>query len=395
MTVKGKKILIGITGAIAAYKACEIIRALVKLGADVKAVITPNAKEFITETTLRTLTRNEDYCEQFDVENWKPEHISLADGSDLLLIAPASANTISKIANGICDNLLTSITLAFKKKIIIAPSMNTAMWDNLIFQKNLEMLKNNGICIIEPKEGELACGYSGKGRLAEISVIVENVVNELENQQFLKGKKILVTAGGTKENIDPVRYIGNYSSAKMGIAIADKAFEAGAEVTLVSSVEVNRPYTVIKVKSALEMLEKVKEKFKSCTALIMAAAVADFRPENINTQKIKKNKEQDSFTIKLVKNPDILKEIGDIKKKNQIVVGFSAESENLKLNATAKLKDKNLDFIVANDILRMDAGFESDYNEVLIIDKQGKTKELKKALKTQIAQQILEEIFKK
>ncbi len=395
MSLKGKKILFGITGAIAAYKSCEIIRLLVKQGADVKAVITPNAKEFVTLTTLRTLTRNEVYCEQFDVPEWKPEHISLADDSDIFLIAPATANTISKIANGICDNLLTSIALAFQKKIIIAPSMNTGMWDNPIFKKNLDILKNSGIIVIEPEEGELACGWSGNGRLAEPCAIVEKVKSVFDSQVFLKGKKILVTSGGTKENIDPVRFIGNYSSGKMGIALADKAFEAGAETTLITTVEISRPYKVIKVQSAQDMLENVKDNFKYCDALIMAAAVADFRPESVKNTKIKKSKDMDELTLRLVKNPDILAEVGKLKKKNQVTVGFCAESENLKSNAVSKLKAKNLDFIAANDISRKDCGFDSDYNEVLLINKKGEAKTIKRALKTDIARQILEEVFEK
>ncbi len=395
MSLKGKKILLGITGAIAAYKSCEIIRLLIKSGAEVKAVITPNAKEFVTLTTLRTLTRNEVYCEQFDVNDWKPEHISLADDRDLFLIAPATANTISKIANGICDNLLTSVALAFRKKILIAPSMNTGMWENPVFQKNLDVLRNSGIIVIEPEEGELACGWNGNGRLADPCVIVDRVKTVFENGEFLKGKTILVTSGGTRENIDPVRFIGNYSSGKMGTALADKAYEAGADIVLVTTVDVSRPYKVIKVQSAQDMLDKVKEKFKSCDALIMAAAVADFRAEQASRQKIKKTQDTDELTIKLVKNPDILSEVSKLKKKNQVVIGFCAESEDLKTNAVCKLKAKSLDYIAANDISRKDTGFESDYNEVLLINKKGEAKKLKKALKTEIAQQLLEEVFKK
>ncbi|HBH18420.1 MAG TPA: bifunctional phosphopantothenoylcysteine decarboxylase/phosphopantothenate--cysteine ligase CoaBC, partial [Cyanobacteria bacterium UBA9579] len=238
MVLANKKILVGITGGIAAYKTCELIRMLVKSGAEVKAVITPAAREFVTETTLRTLTKNQVYCEQFQVENWQPEHISLADSSDLFIIAPASANTIGKIANGICDNLLTSLIVAFRKPVILAPAMNCNMWENQFLQKNVVALESAGFYIVPPEKGDLACGYQGIGRMADIQQIFSKAVEVLEQGEFLAGKKIVVTAGGTKENIDPVRYVGNYSSGKMGIAIADAAHQFGAEVRLVSTIKV-------------------------------------------------------------------------------------------------------------------------------------------------------------
>ncbi|MFH0702357.1 MAG: bifunctional phosphopantothenoylcysteine decarboxylase/phosphopantothenate--cysteine ligase CoaBC [bacterium] len=290
MILTGKKILVGITGGIAAYKTCELVRELIKLGADVKVIMTKAAREFVTETTLKTLSKNQVYCEQFSIENWQPEHISLADNADLLIIAPGSANTIGKIANGICDNLLTSLVIAFKKPIIIAPAMNCNMWNNYFVQKNLTVLENIGFHIIQPEVGELACGYEGAGRMANIQKIINKAIELLEKKTFLKGKKIVVTAGGTRENIDPVRYIGNHSSGKMGIALADAAFESGAEVSLISTVNINikKFYKVIYVESAQDMLNATKDEFINADILIMAAAVADYKPKCKAEHKIKK-----------------------------------------------------------------------------------------------------------
>lgn len=392
MPLSGKKILVGITGGIAAYKTCELIRALVKLNAEVKAVLTPSAKAFVTETTLMTLTKNPVYVEQFQVEDWKPEHISLADSSDLFVIAPASANTIGKMANGVCDNLLTSLVMAFKKPIILAPAMNCNMWDNPAVQKNLQTLLGNGINIIEPESGFLACGYEGKGRMAEPATIVKKVIEILGEKQFLNNKKIVVTAGGTKEEIDPVRYLGNYSSGKMGIALADAAFQYGAKVVLISSVKTNKPYEVIPVKSAQDMLEATMEQFNTADSLIMAAAVADYRPQARAENKIKKENTE-TLVIELVKNPDILLEVSKIKKPEQLVVGFCAESEDLIENARKKIEKKNLDFIVANDISNAEIGFNSENNAVTIIDKHANQQNIAKMPKTELAKVILKRIF--
>jgi len=393
--------LIGITGGIAAYKTCELIRQLIKLNAEVTAVLTPAAKEFVTETTLRTLTRNDVYSDQFSVKSWKPEHINLADNSDLFIIAPATANTISKIANGICDNLLTSLVAAFNKPVIIAPAMNCNMWNNNFIQENVTKLEKAGFYIIPPEEGDLACGYQGTGRMADIKSILNKTVDVLceagvcknENDKaFLKGKKILITAGGTKEPIDPVRYIGNNSSGKMGIAIADAAYDCGADVVLISTVKVDKPYKLIRVESAMDMMNRVKEEFSDSDILIMAAAVADFRPAVQSEQKIKKGFSK-SLTIELVKNPDILMEIAKIKKQNQIIIGFAAESENLINNAEKKLEEKNLDYIVANDISNREIGFNSDYNAVSIISKDGNVTEIPKNTKKQLAYTLLKVIL--
>ena len=396
MSLDNKNILIGITGGIAAYKICELIRMFKKHNANVKVVATKNALEFVTPLTLETLSQEPVYTKQFETEEKKPEHIALCDWADIFLIAPASANTISKIANGICDNLLTSLACAFQKQIIFAPAMNTGMWNNKAVQKNIETLKNYGAKFIEPEEGYLACGTNGQGRLADINKIFDTVEKTFLKNEFLKGKKVVVTAGGTKENFDPVRYIGNYSSGKMGTAIADKAFEAGADVTLIKSNFTlnNRGYKTIDVVSAKEMLNAVQNEFSAADILIMTAAVADYRPETTAGSKIKKEN-TDELTIKLVKNPDILKEMCKIKKENQLVIGFCAESNDLIENAKKKIAAKNCDFLVANDISRQDTGFSSNFNEVYILDKDLNIDKIDKDTKENIAARLLELIWQK
>lgn len=392
MTLSGKKILIGITGGIAAYKIYELIRRLVKLNADVKTVITPAAKEFITETVLRTLTKNPVYCEQFGNFETKPEHISLADEADLFIIAPASANTVGKISCGICDNLLTSVVAAFNNPVIIAPAMNCNMWSNPAIRENITKLEKFGFHIINPEFGELACGYEGQGRLAEIDVILEKISEMLIEERFLHNKRIIITAGGTKEPLDPVRFIGNKSSGKTGIALADAAYAFGAEVCLITTVKTNKPYKVINISATAEMLETVKTEFVSADILIMAAAPADFRVKNVSGSKIKKT-DKEILTLELVKNPDILKEIAKIKKENQTVIGFCAESNDLIANAKNKITDKSLDFIVANDISDKEIGFDVDYNAVTIIDKDMNEIYIDKMLKTELAKVILKKVF--
>lgn len=406
--LSNKNILIGITGGIAAYKICELIRLFKKNGANVKVTATPNALEFVTELTLDTLSQEQVltekiYYEQFNTDEKKPEHIALCDWADVFLIAPASANTIGKIANGLCDNLLTSLACAFQKQMFLAPAMNTGMYNNKAVQKNIETLKSQGKKIIAPESGFLACGTNGVGRLAEVNSIFEAVKNYFEKDNYLylnaylKGKKVVITAGGTKENIDPVRYIGNYSSGKMGTAIADRALEAGAVVTLIKTFELGkRSYKTIDVTSARDMLDAVKEEFlnKDADILIMTAAVADYRPETTANLKIKKEN-NDEMTIKLIKNPDILKEMCKAKKQNQQIIGFCAESNDLIENAKTKIKNKGCDFLIANDISRKDTGFSSNFNEVYILDKDLKITKLEKDTKENIALQILELLYGK
>ena len=390
--LSGKNILVAITGGIAAYKICELIRMYKRANANVRVIVTPNALNFVTKLTLQNLSQNEVGVEEFTLDEYRPEHISYADEADIMVVAPATANSISKFANGICDNLLTTIFCAFKKHVIIAPAMNCNMWANPIIQQNISKLSGLGYEILAPESGYLACGDVGVGRLCSLDKIFEATAKNLCMEKILSGKKIVITAGGTIEDIDPVRYISNYSSGKMGIALADVGYELGAEVTLVSTVATKqKPYKVISVKSALEMQKTVENEFLTSDCTIMAAAVADYRVKNKSEHKMKKTDENE-ISITLIKNPDILKSLCE-KKKNQIVVGFCAESENLFENAKQKIKNKGCDYLIANDISRSDIGFSSDYNEVTILKKDGTIKKLERAEKSVIARMIFEEIY--
>ena len=394
--LKGKTILIGITGGIAAYKICELIRMYKRANAEVLVVCTPNALNFVTKLTLQNLSKNPVAVEEFDVKDFNPEHISYADRADIMVIAPATANTISKIAQGVCDNLLTTIACAFTKPVIIAPAMNCNMWENPILQENLNKLHYE---ILEPESGYLACGYEGKGRLCSLDKIFDKTV-EFLTYKPLNDKKIVITSGGTIEDIDPVRYISNYSSGKMGLALADVAKNFGADVTLITTKDISRKYNVIKVKSALDMKAAVEKEFDSANCIIMAAAVADYRVKEISQQKMKKTSD-DEITLTLVKNPDILKELCTRKKacppaflpSCPLIVGFCAESENLLENAKEKISKKGCDYLIANDISRKDIGFSSDYNEVTILDKKGAIKKLERADKRTIAKEIFKVIY--
>ena len=389
--LSGKTVLIGITGGIAAYKICELIRMFKRANANVRVVCTPNALHFVTKLTLQNLSQNEVGVEEFEIPDFKPEHISYADEADIMIIAPATANTISKMANGICDNLLTSIFCAFSKPVIIAPAMNCNMWNNRIVQGNLEKLLNAGYTIIEPETGFLACGYEGRGRLCSLDTIFDAAKDILTEKKTLAGKKVVITAGGTIEEIDPVRYISNYSSGKMGIALADTAYRLGADVVLITTVPAEKPYPVKKVKSAQEMQKAVEDEFSNSDCVIMAAAVADYRVKQHAVQKIKKTDENE-FSLTLIKNPDILKHLCETK-THQTVVGFCAESENLIENAKEKIIKKGCDYLIANDISRKDIGFSSDYNEVTILTRDGGVKKLERADKYTIARRIFEEIY--
>ena len=405
--MQNKHILIGITGGIAAYKICTLIRDFKKSGAEVKIICTPNAFNFVTKLTLQNLSQNEVYEGEFTPQNWKPEHISLSDWADIMLIAPATANTIGKIAQGIADNLLTSVACAFSKKMIIAPAMNCNMWQNESVQKNLKTLQARGIEYLPPEEGFLACGYNGKGRLCSLKKIYNAVDEALNYSETLKGEKVVITAGGTIEEIDPVRYISNYSSGKMGLALAKSAYDMGAEVVFITTKDFEVPFKKVIVKSALEMKEAVEKEFETADYIIMAAAVADYRVKEYSQQKIKKG-DEDTITLELVKNPDILRDLCQKKlaphpypltkgarERNCIIVGFCAESENLLENAKAKIEKKGCDFLIANDISRKDIGFNSDENEVTILDKNGNITKLEKAPKKIIARKILEWISTK
>ena len=387
---KDKNILLGITGGIAAYKICTLIRDFKKNGANVKVVCTPNSLNFVTKLTMQNLSQNDVFVEEFDIKDWKPEHISLADWADVMVIAPATANTISKIATGIADNLLTSIACAFSKQMFIAPAMNCHMWENPNVQENILKLKTQGVEFIDPESGFLACGYLGKGRLCSLDKILNAVGEYFSFSQILKGKKVVITSGGTIEDIDPVRYISNYSSGKMGFSLAKVAQKMGSEVVLISTKAVQFPFRVVRVKSARDMQNALDNEFETSDIVIMAAAVADYRVKNYSEQKMKKT-ESDTLTLELVKNPDILKHLCE-KKTHQIVVGFCAESQNLIENAKVKIRKKNCDYLVANDISRHDIGFSSDENEVVIFNKNGESVKFEKASKDVIARKILEYI---
>jgi phosphopantothenoylcysteine decarboxylase/phosphopantothenate--cysteine ligase len=384
-----KNILIGVTGGIAAYKVVEVASRLKKSGANVKVMMTRNAAEFVSPRTFQEITGNVVSVEMFgDAANFHVAHISLADFADLILIAPATANFLAKMAHGIADDLLTTTVLAFDKEILIAPSMNTKMFENPATQANLATLKARGVKILEPAVGNLACGTSGKGRLPEPEEICVEV-EKIFVPKILSGKKILVTAGGTVEAIDPVRYIGNRSSGRMGYEIAKAATCAGAEVVLISGkseLEPPKNLKFIKVEAATEMREAVLKEFDSVDAVIMSAAVADYRIKNPAAQKIKKSAE--TLTLELVKNPDILRELGTLK-KSQVLVGFAAETQNVLDYANKKLVEKNLDFIVANDVTAEGAGFGVPTNIASIIWRDGNVENFSKMSKADLAEKII------
>ncbi|MCR5439721.1 MAG: bifunctional phosphopantothenoylcysteine decarboxylase/phosphopantothenate--cysteine ligase CoaBC [Selenomonas sp.] len=376
MELAGKKIVLGVTGGIAAYKAVEIVSRLRKAGAEVHVIMTKEATQFVTELTFREISGQPVVSDMWEkVTNYNVEHIALANLADLMLIAPATANIIAKAAVGIADDMLSTTILATKAPVYMAPAMNTNMYENPITQRNIQELCKRGFHMIEPAAGHLACGISGKGRLPEPVDIVRIVSEALTSQnltsQKLTGKKILVTAGGTIEPLDPVRYIGNRSTGRMGYAVAAEAARRGAEVVLVSGPSVLEDpagVRVVRVETARQMREAVLREFPTCAAVIKSAAVADYRPEVVAEQKIKKSDED--LTLKLVRNPDILLELGQ-KKQQQVLVGFAAETCQVEEYARKKLAKKNLDFIVANDVSEADAGFGVETNRIKLFDRAG------------------------
>ena len=393
--LNGKKITLGITGGIAAYKACEIVRELKKEGASVTAIMTKNSCKFITPLTLQTLTKNRVITEQYDLPSeFDVSHISLGKETDLLLIAPATANIIAKFASGIADDFLSTFYLAFKGKTLIAPAMNSNMYLHPTTKENIKKLSSLGVEFIEPQTGDLACGDEGIGRLAAVSIIIQKIKEALTQRLDLKNEKILITAGGTHEAIDPVRYITNRSSGKMGYALARVALARGADVILVSA-PTNLPSPagskIINVLSASQMREAVLKNLPESTIIIKAAAVSDFKPKKESYAKIKKDGKE-PITLELEKTPDILHEVGK-KKGKRLLVGFAAETENLIKNAQKKLKEKNCDLIVANDVTQNEAGFNSDTNIVKLIDRNGKIKDLPKLSKEVVAEKIFDKII--
>lgn len=390
----GKRILLGITGGIAAYKSAEIASLLKKNGADVQVIMTVSAKHFLGSATLKSLTDNTVLSEMFtENKNRRVEHIDLADSADLCLIAPATANIIGKISSGIADDLLTTTVMALGCPVVFSPSMNTRMYENPIVQGNIQKLSALGYHFVEPDSGMLACGYTGKGRLPDPKIIVEYVKDILiSEKKDLTGKKILITAGPTREYLDPVRYITNRSSGKMGYALAEAAKNRGAEVILISGTSAIKEITGIKtiyVETTTEMLNAVEEHFASSDILIKAAAVLDFQPAAYSDEKIKKSDSDISFHM--IPSVDILKKMGS-QKKNQLIIGFAAETSNFINNAVVKIKNKNLDMVVVNDVSRKDIGFDVDNNEVKLIMKDGSVITLEKDSKKNIAQAILNSI---
>jgi len=393
--MKDKKILLCVTGGIAVYKAAALTSKLVQTGAQVKVILSESAQKFVTPLTFQALSRNEVYVDTFDEINPRViAHIDLADWADLILVAPATANTIGKIASGIADNMITTTLLAATSPVWIAPAMNVHMYDHPAVKKNLSLLAEYGYQFIEPSEGYLACGYVGKGRLEEPEKIVDLIRKFFINQdhQPLKGKTVVVTAGPTREKIDPVRFISNHSTGKMGYALAEEAKRQGAHVVLVSgpvNLSASLGIEVVKVESAEEMYKAVLEYYSLADVVIKTAAVADYRPKNTYEHKVKKQVGDSS--IELERTKDILMELGK-RKKNQVLVGFAAETENVEEYARKKLAAKNADMIVANNVKAEGAGFGTDTNIVTLYKRSGTSVDLPLMSKSNVAKMIIEEI---
>lgn len=415
--LNGKKIVLGVTGGIAAYKCVDLASRLRKQGAEVHVILTRGAQNFVTETAMREISGNPVVTSMWgEIHNYDVEHIALATLADVVLIAPATANVLAKAAVGIADDMLTTTVLATRAPIFFAPAMNSNMYENPVTQQNITTLQQRGWQLIEPANGHLACGTSGIGRMpepAELVEVLENYFagaddsvesadgntmdNTMDNttDNTMQGLKILVTAAGTREPIDPVRYIGNRSSGKMGYAIAEAAASLGAEVTLVSGPSALQPPAGVEffgVESAREMRQLVQERFPACDIVIKAAAVADYRVKNVSDQKIKKNDAE--LTLVLEKNPDILKELGEMKQPHQTLVGFAAETQNLLQYAKGKLEKKNLDMIVANDVSKPQAGFNVDTNLIKLLKRDGSIEELPLMSKKELAYIILDRVMK-
>ena len=411
--LNGKKIVLGVTGGIAAYKCVDLASRLRKKGAEVHVILTRGAQNFVTETAMREISGNPVITSMWgEIHNYDVEHIALATLADVVLIAPATANVLAKAAAGIADDMLTTTVLATRAPIFFAPAMNSNMYENPVTQQNITTLQQRGWQLIPPASGHLACGTSGIGRMpepAELVEVLENYFvgeggsvesadgNTMDNTMgsTMQGMKILVTAAGTREPIDPVRYIGNRSSGKMGYAIAEAAARLGAEVTLISGPSALQPPAGVEffgVESAREMRQLVQERFPACDIVIKAAAVADYRVKNVSDQKIKKNDAE--LTLVLEKNPDILKELGEMKQPHQTLVGFAAETQNLLQYAKGKLEKKNLDMIVANDVSKPQAGFNVDTNLIKLLKRDGSIEELPLMSKKELAYIILDRVMK-
>lgn len=394
MSLKGKRIVLGITGSIAAYKACVLIRELIKAGAEVQAVMTPSAKEFITPLTISTLTHKPVISEFFDRRDgsWH-SHVDIGLWADAMIIAPATASSIAKMANGVADNMLITTYLSMRAPVFVAPAMDVDMFSHTATQKNIKTLRSYGNIIIEPETGELASGLEGKGRMEEPAVIAKSLEAYFKSQNQLKGKRVLITAGPTYEKIDPVRFIGNYSSGKMGYALAEECAERGAEVELVSgpvSINLNRANIhITKVESAAQMYAAAVNAFPKTDIGILCAAVADFTPRETKDVKIKR--EKGDMAIQLVPTKDIAAELGRMKKESQFMVGFALETNDETNNAINKLKAKKLDFIVLNSLNDKGAGFSVDTNKITIISDTSKYEYSLKP-KREVAKDIIDKI---
>lgn len=398
MLLKDKNIALYVTGGIAVYKVVDLMRSFIKKGANVQVAMTESATKFVTPLTFQILSRREVYVDTFDEKN--PEivaHVNISDWADISVVAPATANTIAKMAHGIGDNFVTSALLATKSPVFIVPAMNTDMYENPATQNNIKLLKNRNIQFMEPDYGFLAEGYEGKGRFPENERIVEElndfILSRTEDLP-LKGQKILVSAGGTKERIDPVRYITNDSSGKMGHAVAEAAYYKGAEVTLVTASELpaSRGIETLRVNSALELFDEIDTRFDQTDVLIMAAAVSDYRVAIEANSKIKKTDDSKPVTIELTENPDILKTMVG-KKKEQFLVGFAAETDHLEKYAKKKLKEKNLDVIVANEVGRSDRGFNADENQAILFTADGDRIDVPLTAKSEVANIIIGKVI--
>jgi phosphopantothenoylcysteine decarboxylase/phosphopantothenate--cysteine ligase len=397
MDFHGKTIAIAVTGGIAAYKACDLIRELYRRNAhQVLCIMTPTAESFISPLTLQALSRNPVYTSELAVDpTGIPIHIALAQQADALLILPATVDTIAKLAHGLADNLVTTTAITFTgKPVLVAPAMNTRMWDHPLTQENLQKLRSlPNYAVVEPVAGHLACGETGEGHLAEQETILQAIYRAVHpNAGRYRDIRAIITAGGTSEPIDPVRVISNRSSGKMGLALADELSAMGAEVTLITTRPPHaRTYTVVPVQTAWEMREAVQERFQQTDLLLMAAAVSDYRVEHPSSSKIKKESLPEP-TLKMISNPDILAELGQQKRPGQLLIGFAAESSDLIHNASEKMRRKNLDAIVANDISRNDIGFETDENEVTLLMPEHLPHILPRDRKDRIARQLLLQI---
>ncbi len=393
--LKNKKILLGITGSIAAYKSILLVRYFVKAGAEVKIILTPAAKDFVSSLTLSTLSKNPVCIELFQDNSWA-NHVMLGRWADIMLIAPLSCNTLAKMANGFCDNLLLATYLSATCPVIVAPAMDEDMWHHLTTTNNLDKLQSAGNTIIPVGNGELASGLVGDGRMCEPETIVDFIINNFFSVKDLVGQKALVTAGPTYEAIDPVRFIGNHSSGKMGLAIAEELAGRGAEVDLVlgpSSLEIARQdIRVYRVKSAAEMYEVCTARFEACDIAVMSAAVADYSPLIVSNEKIKKK--TGTLTLELTRTKDILYTLGQKKRKGQVLVGFALESSNEKEYAREKLSVKNADMIVLNSLNDEGAGFGHDTNKITIFEKDGNEISFERKIKKQVATDIVDRIVK-